>query len=251
MIRSAQMNTDANFLRHCDWQLQITKMETVLRTATLRLERAKIRHEECVSLYEKAEEVYLVKEDAIRNRLNANMTSSPGFRVTFASSMVASYQARLQNHKDKLQAAQTALTASQQQLQEAQQLLGFATTTLTHQFAEKNANVPHIVEYTTFALAQSVATQYSQLHLKEEYAYESLKLVQDHEKLVDFYTEDLMRAVEIQKQLTELKLLRQRDEAHHENAVLASRQALNSAQIKVNEIQESIKALQLQRLRFE
>ena len=235
-----QMNKDTRFLLIHEFQTRITKSKLALTTAMSRQESAKTRFMESLTLYHDADAVYSGKEIQIRQQMNAKLTSSPGFRVVFSLSLVDALQTKLEKHEQQLCHAVMQLNKSHAELKRAHDVLQAAETALAESFKQRNRHVPHVVRQVILPTAQTVATHELEYQRRQQNVDEARQLVEEKQGMVHIGRTNLARAVEAEKQVVEMRLYRKRQKADHEKMISTARQAMQSAERKVQEIIHNI-----------
>ena len=240
------MNRDATFVRIQELQSSMNKLKLNLRTANSRFKVATKRYKEALSVYSEADAIYTAKEVKLRAKFNAMVTSNPGFRVNFATNLVAALQCALQQGQQQLNQVEQSLKEHETHLERAYNILQTAGTALTLAFSRRNANVPHVVQEITLPTVLSFAAHEKECKRLEDMKEKASELVAAQRRMILIYKADIARAREAEQEINEIRLRRKREQALHQTMLENATEAMASAKRRMDEIVESIEAMELE-----
>ena len=240
------MNTDTQFCRIEEIRAKIRKLKMDLNTAVSRREYASSRHTEVREIYNKANAVYMEKEDLIREKWNSTLASYPSFSLGFTRSFLRIYKGRMEETKKELEGDEIRLIELKTKLQAARHVLHAAQTGLNFAFAQRNSDVPHLIQQITESMMKDVCALVCEVHRKDMLMEKKRQDVERLGELVCSYDKDLALLTETARDTFEAKLRLQRENAWHEQMLWRSTEAVSAAEMRIEEIISNIKELEFE-----
>lgn len=240
------MNRDPRFLEVTALQREISQLEREKESSNRRLENARRQAQNFSEIYQRAEARYQLVAERLRQRMLAHAEANPTPRVWMREIFVTTYQNYLSQAQEEYQMAQQSLQQSEDQLQQTSEALVAARNALFDEFANRGANVPHVVDQAVSPLAQTVNQLELQHSLHEQDVENRRQVVNTWLVRLENARLDFENARQAENDETEAKLQRHKAQQHHEQMKLAYDSALVTTQQKILNIDTRIQDLRTQ-----